>query len=244
MKQQRHKREESYSLLLISNTGKECRHFYVTVRIMRLLTIFLLVICAALVWIMCRSGVHYKTESDLRRRLAMSEQRVKQLEDEKKTLDNKNAALLSENEELKATEQTQENESQEAESMEAQKDTAIPSQNPYTGVGILTDQYSEEHPYVSISAQLEDRIIAAGDGTVASISSDDTYPLVIEVEHGNGYKSRYMCLKEADVRVSVGEQVEMRDTLIVINNEETQLDYQVIYNEQAIDPLLVLEAKG
>ncbi len=244
MKQQRHRRKESFSLLLVSNTGKESRHFYVSVLTFRLLIVLMLLICVALAWIMFRSGTHYRTESDLRRKLASSEQRVKQLESEKESLDTQNAALAKENDTLKATgladAKTQETEVQEA----TQKDTSIPSQNPYTGVGILKEQYSAEHPYFSISTQLEDRIIAAGDGTVTSINSDDTYPLIIEVEHGNGYKSRYMCMQTAEVKVEVGEQVQIRDTLIVIDREETQLDYQVIYDNQAIDPLLVLEAKG
>lgn len=241
MKQQRHRRKESFSLLLVSNTGKESRHFYVSILTLRLLIVLMLLICASLVWIMFRSGAHYKTESDLRRKLASSEQLVKQLESEKESLNTQNTALAKENETLKeaglADAKTQETE-------EAKKDTSIPSQNPYTGVGILKEQYSEEHPYFSISTQLEDRIIAAGDGTVASIGSDDTYPLIIEVEHGNGYRSRYMCMQQAEVQVEVGEQVQIRDTLIVINREETQMDYQVIYDGQAIDPLLVLEAKG
>lgn len=244
MKQQRHRRKESFSLLLVSNTGKESRHFYVSVLTFRLLIVLMLLICVALAWIMFRSGTHYRTESDLRRKLASSEQRVRQLESEKESLDTQNAALAKENDTLKAAgladAKTQETEVQEA----TQKDTSIPSQNPYTGVGILKEQYSAEHPYFSISTQLEDRIIAAGDGTVTSINSDDTYPLIIEVEHGNGYKSRYMCMQTAEVKVEVGEQVQIRDTLIVIDREETQLDYQVIYDNQAIDPLLVLEAKG
>jgi len=53
-----------------------------------------------------------------------------------------------------------------------------------------------------------------------------------------------MCLQQADVQVEAGQQVQSRDTLIVINGNDTQFDYQVIYEEQMIDPLLVLEAKG
>ena len=243
MKQQRHRRKESFSLLLVSNTGKESRYFYVSIVTLRLLIVLMLLICASLAWIMFRSGTHYKTESDLRRKLVSSEQLVKQLESEKETLNAQNTALAAENEALKQVELA-DAETQGIEVEGTQKDTSIPSHYPYTGVGILKEQYSEEHPYFSISTQLEDRIVAAGDGTVASIDSDDTYPLIIVVEHGNGYKTRYMCQKEAQVQVSVGEQVQIRDTLIVIDREETQMDYQVIYDDQAIDPLLVLEAKG
>lgn len=243
MKQQRHRRKESFSLLLVSNTGKESRYFYVSILTLRLLIVLMLLICVALAWIMFRSGTHYKTESDLRRKLVASEQQVKQLESEKESLNAQNAALAKENDTLRETGLADAG-TQEAQVQETQRDTSIPSQNPYTGVGILKEQYSEEHPYFSISTQLEDRIIAAGDGTVTAIESNDTYPLIIEVEHGNGYKSRYMCMQEAEVKVEVGEQVQIRDTLIVINREETQMDYQVIYDGQAIDPLLVLEAKG
>lgn len=46
------------------------------------------------------------------------------------------------------------------------------------------------------------------------------------------------------MQVATGDQVQMKETLIIVDKENTQLDYQVIYKEQAIDPLQVLEAKG
>ena len=53
-----------------------------------------------------------------------------------------------------------------------------------------------------------------------------------------------MCQQEAAVSVQAGQQVQVRDTLVTVNDGETQLDYQVIYEEQTIDPLQILEAKG
>lgn len=236
MKQQRHKREETFSLIMASNTGGKCRNFSVSARTVRALAVVAAIVAVALVWIFVRCVSGYGTESELRRRLAMSEQRVKQLEDEKDSLNDKNAALVSENETLKASEDSGQG--------EVRRDTAVPSQYPYTGEGMLKEQYSEEHPYISVGTKPDDRIVAGGAGTVVSVGSDDTYPVIVEVEHGNGYKSRYMCMKAAEVQVSAGQQIEARETLIVIKNEEMQLDYQIMYNEQAIDPLLVLEAKG
>jgi len=244
MKQEKHKRKESFSLLLISNTGKDARQFYLSLKTLRLIIALMLVICITFVWSIYRSETHYKSESDLRRRLITSEQLVKQLESEKETLSAQNAALTEENEIYRQAEIVKNEIAEEDTEETAPKDTSVPSQYPCTAGGIVKEIYSEEHPYISISAQQEDCITAAGDGMVAAVGSDDTYPIIIEVDHGNGYRSRYMCLQEAGVQVEAGQQVQRRDTLVIINGNDTQFDYQVIYQEQVIDPLQILEAKG
>ncbi|MDE7417230.1 MAG: M23 family metallopeptidase [Lachnospiraceae bacterium] len=246
MKQRKHKRKEIFSLLLVSNTGKDTKHFLLSLRTLRLIIVLMLLICATFVWAIFRSGTHFKSESELRQKLTTSEQQVKRLESEKETLSTQIAALTEENELYRQAEivRAEMAETEESAEEETPKDTTIPSQYPCTAGGLLKEPYSEGHPYISISAQQEDCITAAGDGTVTSVGSDDTYPIIIEVDHGNGYRSRYMCQQEANVQVTAGQQVQIRDTLIVINGNDTLFDYQVIYGEQVIDPLLVLEAKG
>lgn len=246
MKQQKHKRKETFSLLLVSNTGKDTRHFFLSVRSLRLVIVLMLLICVTFAWTIYRSGAHYRSESELRRKLTTSEQQVRQLESEKERLSAQNAALSEENELYRQADamRAEMAETQESTEEEKPRDTTIPDQYPCTAGGLLKESYSEEHPYISISAQQEDRITAAGDGTVTSVGADDTYPVIIEVDHGNGYRSRYMCRQEESVQVEAGQQVQSRDTLIIINGDDIEVDYQVIYNEQMIDPLLVLEAKG
>ncbi|GFI23123.1 hypothetical protein IMSAGC011_01908 [Lachnospiraceae bacterium] len=246
MKQQKHKRKESFSLLLISNTGKDIRQFYISLHSLRLIIVLMALICVTLVWNIYRSGTHRKSESEFRKKLVAQEQLIKQLENEKETLSEKNEMLAVENETLKQFAMTDAKtmDTEEKQENKIVNDTSIPSQYPYTGVGALKEQYSEEHPCFSISTQLEDHIVAAGDGTIASVGSNDTYPLIVVIEHGNGYLTQYLCTKEAQVQVAAGDQVQMKETLIIVDKEDTQLDYQVIYEEQVIDPLLVLEAKG
>jgi len=246
MKQQRHKRKESFSLLLVSNIGNDTRQFFLSLRTLRLIIVLMLVICLTFAWTIYRSGAHYKSESSLRQQLASNEQQIKQLEGEKETLYAQNTALAEELELYRQAESVKAEieETEESTQAPAVRDPSIPSQYPCTTGGLLKESYAEEHPYISISTQQTDHITAAGDGTVTSVGSDDTYPVIVEVDHGNGYRSRYMCLQEADVQVEMGQQVESRDTLIIINGNDTQLDYQVIYEDQMIDPLLVLEAKG
>lgn len=248
MKQQKHKRKETFSLIFASNIGNDTRQFYLSAAALRLIIALMALICITFVWAIFRSGAHYQSETELRKKLASSEQTVKQLEKEKNTLSAQNAALEEENELFRQAEALREElvEKTEPKSSEeeAPRDTSVPSQYPCTAGGILKEHYTEEHPYISFSAQPEDRIIAAGDGTVMSVGTDDTYSIIIEVDHGNGYRSRYMCRQEAEVSVETGQQVQVRDTLATVNGGEAQLDYQVLYEEQAIDPLQILEAKG
>ena len=53
-----------------------------------------------------------------------------------------------------------------------------------------------------------------------------------------------MCMQEVEVNVQEGAQAENGDVLAKILTDDTQLDYQVIFNDKIIDPLLVIEAKG
>ena len=52
-----------------------------------------------------------------------------------------------------------------------------------------------------------------------------------------------MCQQNTEPLLEEGSQVQIGDSLVSISID-TQLDYQVTYEGQPIDPLMVLEAKG
>ena len=52
-----------------------------------------------------------------------------------------------------------------------------------------------------------------------------------------------MCQQDTEPLLEEGSQVQIGDNLVALSID-TQLDYQVTYEEQPIDPLIVLEAKG
>ena len=108
----------------------------------------------------------------------------------------------------------------------------------------MSTKYSQEHPYVSIETQDEGNIIAAGEGTITEVGSAAGYPLVIEIEHGNGYRTRYMFAQEAEPIHEAGDKVQSGDVLAAVNAQNEQVDYQVIFEDEPIDPLIVFEAKG
>lgn len=240
MKRQRHKHKESFSLLLISNTGKTSRQFHVSPIIFRLFAVLMLLICVSLGWLSYEFSSSQKKEADLQEQLVSQAQLIQQLETEKENLNNEKLVLTSENETLLQTvkENTEETNTEEADA------PALPDRYPCTGSGILLSSYSQEQPYISIDTQAEGKIIAAGDGTILSVTSDNTYPIIIEIEHENGYKTRYMCRKNAELRAEEGAQVFTGDILVNINTNNTQLDYQIIYENEPIDPLTIIEADG
>ncbi len=250
MNNQRHKRRESFSVLLISNTDRSSRHFDVSLSLLRFLLGLLIFILAAaglsVYGFFSRQGM----ESQLRSQLAVQEELVQQLTTEKEALETEKTALIAENESLRSeAEQAvaamaeKEAEAEEAEA-EPEDDPAIPTRYPYSGASVLLSSYTEEEPYLSLSTYTGGTVVAAGNGTVAVISYDETYHHIIEVEHENGYRTRYLCRADAEQSVEEGAQVEAGDTLLTITTDETQVDYQIMYQEEPVDPLSVIDAKG
>ena len=261
MNSRKHRRKESFSVLLISNTGQNTRHIHITRSFMRVFTVFLLCVCGAFGWLMYQylsvygitgdfvnAGEVAKAseatgEAELLGRIAEQEKMVQQLEEEIDSLSRRNDELTSENKALLAAAKSS-MDTASAGKNNPEDDPAYPSLYPYSGAGGVSEKYSEGHPYVSINMEAEGDVVAAGDGTVTMVGSDDTYPLIIEIEHGNGYRTRYMFLQEAAPLQDEGTQVQSGTALVSVDINNVQLDYQVIYEESPIDPLIVFEAKG
>ena len=123
-------------------------------------------------------------------------------------------------------------------------DPTYPGRYPYSGASVLLSSYTEEQPYLAISAYAGGTVTAAGDGTVVAAGSDEIYQHIIEVAHESGYKTRYLCHQSAEISVEEGSAVQAGDILLTITTDETQLDYQVIYEDAPIDPLSVIDARG
>ncbi len=259
MGSRKHRHKESFSVLLISNTGQSSRHFHVSAALMRLLGVFILCLCAAFGWLMYEyltddritgSYVSAREDTDhteLMDQITEYEKTIQRLEEEKDALSRQNDELTSENKALLAAARTTQDENGvNAEKADAvpEADLAFPSRYPYSETGEVSEKYSDAHPYISIVTQARGEVVAAADGTVVTVGSDDTYPLIIEIEHGNGYRTRYMMPQEATPLPEEGAHVQSGTALVTVGANNTQLDYQVLYEEKPIDPLIVFEAKG
>ena len=261
MNSRKHRHKESFSILLISNTGQNTRHFHVAGSFIRLFTVFVLCVCGAFGWLTYQylsaheiagdfvnvgevaKASEATKETELIDKIAEQDKLVQQLEEEIDTLSRRNDELTKENKALLAVARTTMDTASEDEE-NPETDSAYPSLYPYSEAGVVSAKYSDRHPYISIDMDVQGDVVAAGDGTVTMVGSDETYPLIIEIEHGNGYKTRYMFLQEAESLQDEGTQVQSGTVLVSVDINNVQLDYQVIFEESPIDPLIVFEAKG
>lgn len=261
MKQRKHKRKESFSILLISNTGLSNKQIHISRSILRGIFVLLLLVCVVCGWLAYQYWTGYQSgtlgrsakgeseasSEELLEKLATQEELVRQLEAEKTELNDKNDALTTENKALLEAAKTNMGVGSTDKIEEPEKtepDVPVPGLYPYSEQGDVSVKYSQDHPYVSIDTQNEGNVVATGDGTIASVGSDDTYPLMIEIEHEGGYRTRYLFLQDAESLQAEGAQVQAGDTLVTLGANNIQLDYQVIHEGEPIDPLDVFEAKG
>ncbi len=257
MKNRRHKRRESYFVLFVSNLDRHSRRFHIARSTLYLLFVLVLVVFAAVGWLGYQALTRIQQENGLQEQIQKQQlneqQLLSQWETEKDNWAREKQALENELTILRADLSAREQEIQatadaaaEA-AAEAEREAAaalVPTLYPSSGVGVLTSTFSEEHPYISFTVEPRTDIIAAGDGTVRAISSDNTYQYIIEVVHESGYTTYYLYRENADLKVEEGAQVKKGDTLFTITAENTELDYEVLYGDEFIDPLSIIAAKG
>lgn len=245
MKDQRHKRKEIYSVLMVSNTNGKSRQFQVSAFTLRFCAVLLVLLCVVIGWLIYRASMADGALQVLRQEIASQKEQITQLETEKDELTKDKLTLAAENETLKQQPETPATPEEAPEEKKGEEfDPSVPSRYPSDGVGIQKASYSEEQPYISISTYTGGHIVAAGDGTVTAVWSDDPYAHIVEIEHEGGYKTRYLLHQDAEVNVEQGAGVQAGDTLLTITSDDCQLDYQVLLNEEPIDPLSIIDAKG
>lgn len=141
----------------------------------------------------------------------------------------------------------------EAESSEEKIKKFIPDSFPVAGAVGLPTEYSDENPYRQFSMADGTRVIATADGKVKSVTTTDNQN-VIEIDHGNGYVSRYTC--RGIVTVNEGDSVLRQTTILVATNkfldpaeapaegEAIVLTYEMEVNGVAMDPMTMIEVNG
>ncbi len=248
---QRHVHKETFSVLLIPNTGGKSRQFHVTRFSFRLcvgaLILVLLAVAGAAAW----TGYQFTRQENVRKQLAEQKEKIETLEAQMQALEQEKGTLLAKVETLEE-EKTATGEAESAADADGgagkesvpEKDTSVPRRYPYTGISAVLSNYSTEQPYLSLNTNADGNVVATGDGMVVTVDSDDTYAHIIEVDHNNGYRTRYMCRQQAQTQMQVGAQVQAGDILLTVQANDTQLDYQILFEEEPIDPLTVFEAKG
>lgn len=244
MKNQRHKRKESFSILLVSNTNRSSRQFNVSLTALRIAAFVLVFVCllaGVTTWLYLTERGRQNT---LKEQIAAQQTQIEQFEQEKAAWNSEKEVLTAENDALRQVMETPEEETATEADAETVEEPVTPDLYPFHGACVTKSTYSEDQPYLALTTYEEGNVIAAGEGTVVTVSSDDTYSHIVEIDHADGYRTRYLCHQDAELNVEEGAQVSAGDILITITTDETQLDYQVLHEEEPLDPFSVIDAKG
>lgn len=104
------------------------------------------------------------------------------------------------------------------------------------------------HQGIDIKAQIGTDVLAAADGIIEDVYTDDFMGITIVIDHQNGLKSVYANLSNASL-VQKGQSVTrgaaisaVGDTAIYETGEVGHLHFEVIEDGNAVDPLVWLES--
>ena len=101
-------------------------------------------------------------------------------------------------------------------------------------------------PMIEFTAPDGTYIVAAGDGTVSYVAEEISYGWEVRIDHANGYVTSYRTNTEP--KVKVGDEVSRGGLLFEMksgdDDEPAKLGYQIIYNDEYINPSDILEING
>lgn len=168
-------------------------------------------------------------------------------------LTEQNAALTEENEDLAALREeltdkvtilsdtinmkVEEEEAQEQEKAQAHMPVGFPMSSSAS-----VEETGGDEPMVKLTGSVGNSIIASADGTVVSVASDSVYLHCIKIDHGNGYSTIYR--NDGDVMIKEGDEVVRGAILYVIGEDNTELGYQITYDDKYIDPMELINIDG
>ncbi len=117
----------------------------------------------------------------------------------------------------------------------------IPTGFPLTGSASV-EQVIEEEPICIFTGAQNITVVATASGVVTAIEEDKEYGHKITVDHENGYFTIYR--NKGEAKVKVGDRVARGTTLYIVGSDNVILGYQMIKDDELIDPMDVLEISG
>lgn len=238
------KRKKNYTLMLfVDSKDGTIRQMGIGPTLIESLAMIVLAIIVALSLICL--GYKYRID-DLETEVTMQRETIDNLTSENGELIEENADLVSLREELtdKVTilSDTINQKVEEEEALEQERALAhMPMGFPMSSSASLEETGGEE-PMVKLNGSVGNSIIASADGTVLSIATDSSYLHCIKIDHGNGYTSIYR--NDGDVMIKEGDEVVRGAILYVIGEDNTELGYQITYDEKYIDPMDLINIDG
>lgn len=104
---------------------------------------------------------------------------------------------------------------------------------------------SATHKGVDLASNKGNKIKTMAKGKVIRSGQSSGYGILVEIDHGNGFKTRYAHLNRAYVKK--GEYVEQGDTIAEVGSSGRStgphLHYEVLYNGTPVDPMAFMKVQ-
>lgn len=118
---------------------------------------------------------------------------------------------------------------------------SMPTEYPLTGSASMKEA-EEGEPMCVFQASVGTMVVATASGKVLAVNEDTDYGHNIWIDHGNGYITIYR--NKGDTTIKQGETVVQGATLFIIGEDNTQLGYQMMKDNEYINPMDMLEING
>ena len=235
--EQQSKRKSKYALLLVTEkddgTMKQYTISPTLVEVMAAI-LFLLIVAVT-----CKFVYDSITLKDARKEIVDQIVTINNLTDENEALTVENSTLTSKITVLSET-VSKKAATEDALSLET-VENALPKGFPLSGSATMKEA-EEGDPMLIFSASQGVNVITTGTGVVVSVDADETYGTKIIIDHGNGYQSVYR--NNGTALVKNGEGLGKGYILFTVGEENQELGYQIMKDEEYIDPMLMIDING
>lgn len=237
MRQRRHKRKMNHILIVTSDVADAgVKHYRIKPWITQTVVLFLFVVVGVLIGYFVYEG---RIWTSINERNQGRSERVQQLEQENQDLKDQIEALNDRVQILSNT-VNEKVQSEMALSEQLAKQSS-PTEFPLTGSASM-EEITEGEPMCVFQASAGTTVVATASGTVQSVTDDEEYGHSVRIDHGNGYVTIYR--NKGDVTVKQGDSVVQGTTLYIIGQDNAQLGYQMMKDEEYINPMDMLAING
>lgn len=235
--EQQSKRRSKYALLLV--TEKEdgtMKQYSISSALIEVLAAVLFLIAVAVI---CKFIYDSITLKDARKEIIDQIVTINNLTDENEALTVENATLTSKITVLSET-VSKKAATEDALSQEV-VENSLPKGFPLSGSATM-EEAEEGDPMLIFSASQGVNVVTTGTGVVVSVDADETYGTKVIIDHGNGYQSVYR--NSGAPLVKNGEELGKGYILFFVGEDNQKLGYQIMKDEEYIDPMLLIDING
>ena len=118
---------------------------------------------------------------------------------------------------------------------------ATPTLLPITGSATIRE-VTEGDPMSVFTASEGAVVVSTASGVVQEVGEDADFGYRVVIDHGNGYTSIYRY--QSNPLVAIGDSVAQGGTLYAIDEEDTELGYQITKDGAYLAPADMMEIKG